>query len=200
MIIPYVAIWATIFGYLIIDNNPIAIIQMSLGMMVVFYIHQSIKIKSYNFLRRIFIGDCLYQLAYMAWLYYFEIHYFMHFIPLMLSNVGKNAIMADKKNGEVMMVVQELIIFQNQCEAYILFTLFVEILTFNKIKLLQFIFFAAIVKMKYRFYRPSHKAYNEMHFFLDRLSRRLNIRWAYHSIYWCVTLFSNDVYTPTSYC
>ena len=50
-----------------------------------------------------------------------------------------------------------------------------------------------IVKLKYRFYGPTRKAYQEMHFFFDRLSRAMNLRGPYHLIYEAISMFSNDV-------
>jgi hypothetical protein len=40
---------------------------------------------------------------------------------------------------------------------------------------------------------PTRKAYNEIHFFMDRVSRSLSMRSVYHVIYKVVCVFSNDV-------
>ena len=40
---------------------------------------------------------------------------------------------------------------------------------------------------------PTRKAYNEIHFFMDRVSRSLGMRSVYHVVYKVVCIFSNDV-------
>lgn len=40
---------------------------------------------------------------------------------------------------------------------------------------------------------PTRKAYNDIHFTMDRISRSLGMRSVYHVVYKFISLFSNDV-------
>ena len=71
---------------------------MALTISVGFYIYQCILVKAYG-LKKVLSGECLYQIGFMLWLYFFNANTFMHFIPLLLSCVGKLYIMAAQKNG-----------------------------------------------------------------------------------------------------
>ena len=159
MILPYAVIFTLVFGLLIYQEQQLIIILVSLVISILFYIHQCIVAKTYG-IRKVFSGDFGYQLAFMLWLAVFRVPYFMHYIPLLLSNVGKIYIMAVSKHGEHPSTVQELIIFQNQTETYILLTLLLELIGFSRLKLFKFILYALVVKLKYRFYSPTRKAYN----------------------------------------
>ena len=74
-----------------------------------------------------------------------------------------------------------------------MFTLFFEILTLDPWKVLKLVSLALLIKLKYRFYAPTRKAYQEIHFFFDKLSRFMNIRGLYNVIYETISLLSNDV-------
>jgi hypothetical protein len=64
-------------------------------------------------------------------------------------------------------------------------------LKFNAQSLLEFLTFAAIVKLKYSFYFPSQKAFVELHFAFDNLTRRWGCRPIYHLLYMGVTVLSS---------
>lgn len=98
MILPYSIVFTLVFGLLIYQEQQIIIVLVSLVISVLFYVHQCIIAKNYG-LRKVFSGDFIYQIAFMVWLVVFRIPHFLHYIPLLLSNVGKLYIMAVSKNG-----------------------------------------------------------------------------------------------------
>lgn len=98
MIIPYALVFTLVFGLLIYQDQQIIIVILSLVISVLFYIHQCLVAKTYG-LRKVFSGDFAYQMAFMLWLAIFKVPYFMHYIPLLLSNTGKIYVMAVSKNG-----------------------------------------------------------------------------------------------------
>ena len=122
MIFPYAVVFAILFAVLIYQDQQLTIIGITLVISVLFYTHQCIVAKTYG-LRKVFTGDFIYQLCLMAWLIIFRVPFFMHYIPLLLSNVGKIHIMVASKHGEHPSSVHELIIFQNQTEGFIMLTL-----------------------------------------------------------------------------
>jgi hypothetical protein len=190
MILVYSLLFTAAFGLLTYQGNQALMVFVSLGVSVLFYIHQCVIAKTYG-LRKVLSGDFLYQLAFMGWLLYFRAPHFLHYIPLLLSNVGKVTIMALQK-GEQHTAVQDLILFQNHTEAFVLFTLFLEVFSLRTEHLLRWIAYGLLIKLKYRFYAPTRKAYNQIHFELDRRSRNLNLRGAYHLLHDCLSLFSSD--------
>lgn len=141
-------------------------------------------------------SDLPFQLIFAVWLLFFKPPYFMHYIPLILGNIGRIYIMAVYKTGEITTISQELIIFQNQCETFIFIISLFEVFSFSKMWLIQLLFLALFLKIKYKLYAPSRKAFNEMHFYFDRLSRNLSFRSIYHIMYEFISLFSNDVQAP----
>lgn len=51
--------------------------------------------------------------------------------------------------------------------------------------------FGALVKAKYGFYYPSQKAFVELHFAFDNLTRKWGFRPLYHLLYMGITVFSS---------
>lgn len=141
-------------------------------------------------------GEFPTHILFLAWLYYYKVPYFLHYIPIILNSTGKVYWLLKEKNIEIVTVVQQLIIFQSQCEAFVSFNLFLSACTLNYEKILQFLTYVLILKIKYRFYAPAHKAYNEVHFFFDRISRYFKFRSFYHFVYRAISCFSNDAYSP----
>ena len=159
MIFPYALAFAILFALLIYQDQHLTIIALTLIISVLFYTHQCIVAKTYG-LRKVFTGDFVYQLGFMVWLVAFRVPYFMHYIPLLLSNVGKIHIMVTSKHGEHPSSVHELIIFQNQTETFIMVTLLIEFLTFDRFKIIRALIYCGLVKLKYMYYSPTRKAYN----------------------------------------
>lgn len=159
MILPLAIVFTAAFGVLIYQEQQLTIVAMSVAISLVFYLHQCWVSKTYDW-RKALTGDLPYQLTFIAWLLLFRVPHFMHYIPLLLSNVGKVYIIASQKGGEQNSLVHELIIFQTQTEAYILFTLLLEVLGLKQWDLLRCVIYGVIVKLKYKWYGPSRKAFN----------------------------------------
>jgi hypothetical protein len=105
MILPYAAVFTTVFGLLIYQQHEPIILALTLGISLIYYVQQHFQSPSQGF-SKIVKGDFIYQICFIAWLYYYNIHYFMHYIPLLLSNVGKINWMAYQRNGETIITVQ----------------------------------------------------------------------------------------------
>lgn len=159
MIIPYTAVFITVFGLLIYQQSQVYILFTTLGISLVYYIQKYFQTPPKQG-SKLIRGDLFFQIAFMAYLYWFNLTHFLHYIPLLLSNVGKLQWLANQKSEQVYISIQQLIIFQNQCEGYILCTLLVESIVVNRAYFLRFLIYGLIVKLKYRFYLPTHKAYN----------------------------------------
>lgn len=194
MIVPYAAVFTTVFGLLIYQQSQVYILLTTLAISLVYYIQRYFQTPAKQGCK-LLRGDLLFQIAFVAYLFYFKVTHFLYYIPLLLSNVGKLQWLANQKGEEMNVTIQQLIIFQNQCEGYILCTLLVESILVNRASFLRFLVYGLIVKLKYRFYQPTHKAYNQIHFFFDRLSRRFKCRAIYHVVYKIISFFSNDIYS-----
>jgi hypothetical protein len=195
MVLPYTVVLVIIFGILIYKDHHLLIVLLSLAISAIFYIHQIAITKKYT-VGKMIGGDLPYQLAFALWLFAFKPPFFMHYIPFLLGNVGRLYIMTVYRSGEITTIPQELIIFQNKSEIFILFISLIDLFGFTQMRLVQLVALALIIKLKYRFYAPSRKAFNDLHFYFDRLSRSINLRSIYHVVYEFISLFSNDVQTP----
>lgn len=82
-------------------------------------------------------------------------------------------------------------IFQVKCEAFILGVLCLLLFSLAPLRLLDFLVFAAILKIKYSFYYPGQKAFLELHFSLDKLTRRWGCRPIYHLLVMAISHFSS---------
>lgn len=78
-----------------------------------------------------------------------------------------------------------------KCEGFVLGVLFLYLLKHDLASLVEFVTFAVFVKLKYSFYFPSQKAFVELHFALDNLTRKWNCRSLYHFLYMGITIFSS---------
>lgn len=149
-------------------------------------------------LRRLLKRDFPSHALFLIWLYFFKVPYLMHYIPLILNSSGKVIWLVRQLDIENVTLIQQLIVFQSQSEAFVSLHLFISALTLDHSKILQFVTYALILKIKYRFYAPAHKAFNEIHFRLDRISRYFNFRAFYHYVYKVITCFTNDPYFPAN--
>lgn len=105
----------------------------------------------------------------------------------MLSSLGKIHLLINKPSEDAAAVAEELILFQSKTETYILGTFFLSALLPTPAKLLELAAFAFFCKIKYTFYFPAQKAYVELHFALDNLTRRMGGRSIYHIAYMAVS-------------
>lgn len=157
----------------------------------IFYFHRALQQKSPPTLSKIISGEAPHQLLYLAWLYYFPKSEYLFFVPLALSTIGKANILLNSYSEDSVEKGQELILFQTKCEAFILGYLFLSMLRFDLVSLVEYATFALLVKLKYSFYYPSQKAFVELHFAFDNLTRRWGCRPIYHLLYMSITIFSS---------
>ena len=158
---------------------------------VIFYFHRTLQQKSPTTLSKLISGEAPHQLLYLAWLYYFPKNEYLFFVPLALCTIGKTNILLNSYSEESVEKGQELILFQTKCEAFILGYLFLSMLRMDLLNLVEFTTFALLVKLKYSFYYPSQKAFVELHFAFDNLTRRWGCRPIYHILYMSITVFSS---------
>lgn len=136
-------------------------------------------------------GEAPHQLLYVLWLYLQPKEEYVYFIPLALSTIGKINLLAHPSSEENVEKTQDLILFQVKCEGFVLGVLFLCLLNHDLASLVEFVTFAVFVKLKYSFYFPSQKAFVELHFALDNLTRKWNCRSLYHFLYMGITVFSS---------
>jgi hypothetical protein len=139
----------------------------------------------------ILTGEAPHQLLYLLWVYFFLENDYIFYVPLALSTIGKVNLMASSNSEDSVEKAQELILFQTKCEAFILGFLLLNLLSFNLKSVLEFASFAFLIKLKYSFYYPSQKAFVELHFAIDNLTRKWGCRPLYHLIYMGITVFSS---------
>ena len=136
-------------------------------------------------------GEVPYQLAYLLGLKLYMRHTsLMHFVPLILSTTGRLMTMLNERNDNLTAVVEELILFQTKCEAFILGMFVLEALGLDLEVWAGLVVYALWVKAKYSMYFGSQKAFVELHFSFDHLSKRWGMRSCYHLVYKVVSNFS----------
>jgi hypothetical protein len=157
----------------------------------VYYCSRALQQKTPTTFSRIISGEVPHQLLYLVWLYSFPKTEYLYFVPLALSTIGKLNILLAPNSEDSLEKAQELILFQTKCEAFVLGYLLVGMLKFSLLSVAEFATFAILVKLKYSFYYPSQKAFVELHFAFDNLTRRWGCRPLYHVLYMGITVFSS---------
>lgn len=132
MVLAYTAIFVTVFVLLIYKELHFVTVLLSLTISAVFYIHQFAITKKYT-LQKMIRGDMIYQLFFCLCLLIFKPPFFVHYIPLILGNIGRMYLMTIYKTGEITTISQELIIFQNQCEMFVIIISLLEVFSFTSI-------------------------------------------------------------------
>jgi hypothetical protein len=156
-----------------------------------FYMSRAIQQKTPTTLAKIISGEAPHQLLYLIWLFFFPKDKYLYFVPLALSTIGKVNILLNSNSEDSLEKAQELILFQTKCEAFILGYLFLSMFSFSLIPVLEFAAFAFLIKLKYSFYYPSQKAFVELHFAFDNLTRKWGCRPLYHVLYMGINIFSS---------
>lgn len=144
---------------------------------------------------KLLYGEAPHHILYITWIYLFAKGDYLFLVPLALSTLGKSLLLIDASSEESTDKAQELILFQVKCEAFILGFLLLSLFKFNLLSLLEFITFAFFVKIKYSFYSPAQKAFVELHFAFDNLTRKWRIRPIYHIFYMGINLLSGTYST-----
>lgn len=67
--------------------------------------------------------------------------------------------------------------------------LLLKLMYLNLNDLYSFVIYAIIIKLKYSFYFPAQKAFVELHFYFDKISKIWNIRKLYHFIHNLISIF-----------
>lgn len=156
-----------------------------------FYLSRAMHQKAPTTLTKLISGEAPHQLLYIIWLYFFPKDKYLYLVPLALSTIGKLNMLLNDNSEDSVEKAQELILFQTKCEAFLLGYVFLSMLSFSLIGVAEFATFAVIVKLKYSFYYPSQKAYVELHFAFDNLTRKYGCRPLYHILYMSITIFSS---------
>jgi hypothetical protein len=127
-------------------------------------------------------GELLHQLAYLAWMQWPRQDY-IFLAPLVLSNVGKIYAIFHEKSEDNQATIEELIKFQAKLELLLCVILLAKTFPPSLPSLLLFLSFAILCKLKYSFYFAAQKAYVELHFLLDNVTKRWGARRAYHLLH-----------------
>jgi hypothetical protein len=160
-----------------------------------YYLQRTLQHKPPSSLTKRITGEAPHQLLYLLWLCYFPKGEYLFFLPLALSTLGKTTLLLASNSEEGVEKGQELILFQTKCEAFILGYLCLSLLRLDVLSVVELGTFAVLVKLKYSFYYPSQKAFVELHFAFDNLTRRWGCRPLYHLLYMAVTVFSSTYAT-----
>jgi hypothetical protein len=86
-------------------------------------------------------------------------------------------------------LAEELILFQIKTEAFILGMHFLILMQLDLHSLYELVLLATICKLKYSFYFAAQKAYVELHFAFDNITKRCGGRRIYHILYLGISKF-----------
>lgn len=123
---------------------------------------------------------------YVAWLYTFPRQEHIYVLPILLSNMGKCYLLFTTPHSLDIDSVESIIILQAKFEiaiiVYVLLRLLILLLTSKNIPyaIMIYTFLLIVFKIKYEIHYGTRKAYEEIHFGLDRIAKVFNLRGAYH--------------------
>ena len=126
---------------------------------------------------------------YIAWLYIFPRQEHIYILPILLSNMGKCYLLLTNPHSLDIDLVESIIILQAKFEisviVYVILRFFVLLLISKNIPYAIMIYTLLLVvfKIKYEIHYGTRRAYEEIHFGLDRIAKAFNLRGAYHLVH-----------------
>ena len=141
-------------------------------------------------------GEIIPQYLLLIWLFFYPQQEYLYSIPLMLSNIGKCYLLLNTPRTLEIDAVEYMIVLQAKFEITIVIYAMVKIFLIllnssNPLSsLVAYLLLLLIMKVKYEIHYGTRQAYEEVHFTLDRASKGLNLRAAYHAIHRIISQFS----------
>ena len=161
---------------------------------LLYNIHHSASLKQ-PVLSRLRRGELLHQLTYLGWMQLLPRQDYIYHVPLLLSNMGKIIAIFHEKSEDNQATIEELIKLQAKLELLLCLILLAKAFPPSLSNVLPFFTFALLCKLKHCFYFATQKAYMEVHFLVDNVSKRWGGRRAYHLLHACLARLggvSND--------
>lgn len=97
MVVAHSLAFAVCLGYTLYNESAYQYLLISLSISFVYYGQRNLNEKEQS-IAKLLKGEFPTQLLFMVWLYFFKVPYFLHYIPLILSNAGKLYWLLNEKN------------------------------------------------------------------------------------------------------
>lgn len=138
------------------------------------------------------------MMLYIMWLIVFPQDEHLFALPLILSNIGKCYLLCTTPRTLDIDAVESIIILQAKFEIsiiiYMVLRLLISVLTLRSTPyaLLVSATLIIIMKFKYEIHYGTRRAYEEIHFGLDRISKLVNLRGGYHVLHRSVSQLGSN--------